>query len=63
MDPVLGRVSVELQQHVEVVDDLGDRFGIFGAVVDLECLDRDLCLVDVLGVVDVLECGQRAGMR
>jgi hypothetical protein len=46
----LGRILV-LQQHVGVVDDLGDGFGVFGAVVDLEGLDRDLGLVDVLGVV------------
>jgi hypothetical protein len=29
---VLGRVLVELQQDIGVVDDLGDRFGILGAV-------------------------------
>jgi hypothetical protein len=51
---VLGRIFVELQQHVGVVDDLGDRLGILRAVVDLEGFDRDLGLVDVLGVVDLL---------
>jgi hypothetical protein len=56
---MLGRIAVELQQHVEVVDDLGDRLGILRAEVDLEGFNRDLRLVDVLGVVDVLECGQR----
>ena len=51
-DPVLGRVPVELQEHVGVVDDLGDRLGVLRAVIYLEGLDRDLGLVDVLGVVD-----------
>jgi len=46
---MLGGVSIEFEQHVGVVDDLGDRIGVLGAVVDLECLDRDLGLVDVLG--------------
>src|ERR1700757_2720646 len=45
--PMLGRVLVELQQHVGVVDDLGHRLGVLGAVVDLEGLDRDLGLVDI----------------
>jgi hypothetical protein len=49
---MLGRVLVELQQHVGVVDDLGHRLGVLGAVVDLEGLDRDLSLVDILGVID-----------
>ena len=57
-----GGVVVELQQYVEVVGDLGDRLGVLGAVVDLEGLDRDLGLVDVLGVVDFLERGKRARM-
>ena len=54
MHPVLGRIPVELQQHVEVVGDLRDGLGVLGAVVDLERLDRDLGVVDVLGVVDLL---------
>jgi hypothetical protein len=62
MNPVLGRVFVELQEHVGVVDDLGDRFGILGAVVNLERFNRDLSLVEVLGVVDVLDCCRRRGM-
>jgi len=33
---------------------LGDRFGVFGAVVDLERFDRELGFVDILGVVDLL---------
>jgi hypothetical protein len=56
---VLGGIAVDLQQHVGVVDDLGDRFGVLGATVDLEGLDRDLGLVDVLSVVDVPDRRQR----
>src|SRR6266542_5443281 len=33
VDPVLGGVGVEGQQHVEVVGDLGGRLGPLGAVV------------------------------
>src|SRR5690625_4513793 len=55
VNPVLGRVAVELQEHVEVVGDLGDRLGVLGAVVELERFDRDLGVVEVLGVVDLLE--------
>ena len=50
---MLRRIPVELQQHVGVIDDLGDCFGMLGAVIDLERLDRDLSLVDVFGVVDL----------
>src|SRR6516225_9850909 len=60
VDPVLGGVFVELQQGVEVFGDLGDRLRILGAVVEFEGLGRDLGLVDVFGVVDVLERGQPA---
>ncbi|MDT5148326.1 MAG: hypothetical protein QOI01_59 [Mycobacterium sp.] len=42
MDPVLGGVLVELQEHVGVLDNLGDRLGVFGTVVDLERFDGDL---------------------
>ena len=62
MHPMLGRILVELQQHVGVVDDLGDRLRIFGAVVDFEGLDRELGLVDVLGVVDFPDRRQRTRM-
>jgi hypothetical protein len=51
---MLGGIPEELQEHVGVVDDLGDRLGILGAVVDLERLDRQLGLVDILGVVNLL---------
>ena len=62
---MLGGVFVELQQGVEVVGDLGDRLGVLGAVVELEGLGRDLGLVNVVGVVDVLERGvsARGGLR
>jgi hypothetical protein len=40
---MLGRVVVELQQHVQVISDLGYRFGVLGFVVPRElaycCLD------------------------
>src|SRR6185369_9150514 len=58
---MLGRILVELQQHVGVVDDLGDRLRVFGAVVDFEGLDRKLGLVDVLGVVDSLIAASAPG--
>ncbi len=47
MDPMLGRLFAELQQHIGVIDDLGDRLAVLGAVIDLECLDRDLGAVDI----------------
>jgi hypothetical protein len=50
MDPVLGRILVELQQQIEVIDDLGHGLGILGPEAELERLDRDLGLVDVFGV-------------
>ena len=40
VDPVLGGVVVERQQHVEVVGDLRDGLGPLGAVVGLERLGR-----------------------
>ena len=61
--PMLGRVVVELQQDIGVIDDLGDCLGVLGAVVDLECLDRNLGLGDVLSVVDLPECCQRTRVR
>jgi hypothetical protein len=60
---MLGRILVELQQHVGVAGDLRDRLGVLRAVVELERLDRDLRLVDILGVVDVAERRQRTGVR
>jgi len=56
---VLGGIAVEFQQGVQIVGDLGDRLGIFGAEVDLEGFDRDLGFVDILGVVDLFERCQR----
>jgi len=63
MYPVLGRIPVELQQHLGIVDDLRDRFRILRAVVDLERLDRDLRPVDVFGVEDLPHRRERARMR
>ena len=45
---MLSRVLVELQEHVSVIDDLGERFGELGAEVDFEGLDRDSGVVEVL---------------
>lgn len=63
MNPVFGRVLVELQQGVEVVDDLGDGVGGFGVVVVLERFDRELGPVDVFGVVDLLDRPPNPGRR
>ena len=41
---MFGRILVELQQGVEVVDDLGDRLGKLGAEVDFEGFDCELAL-------------------
>jgi hypothetical protein len=60
LDTALGGVSVEFEQHIEVVDDFGNRVRVIGAVVGFERLDRDLGLVDILGVVDLVERRQRA---
>jgi putative transposase len=38
---VLGGVVVELQEHVEVAGDLGDRLGPLRAEVSLECVRVD----------------------
>jgi hypothetical protein len=62
MHPMLGRIFVELKQHVGIVGDLRDRLGVLGLEVGGECFDRDLRLVDVFGVVDVLERRQRTGV-
>src|SRR5258708_39945091 len=56
VNPVLGGVVVEGQQHVEVVGDLGGRLGPLGAVVGGEHVGRGLGVVLVLGVPDL---GQR----
>jgi hypothetical protein len=60
---MLGGILVELQQHIGVVDDLGDRLGVLGAVVDLERLDRHLSMVDVFGVVDLPQRRERTRAR
>jgi hypothetical protein len=49
---VFGGILVGLQQGVQIVDNLGDHFGILGAEIDLEGVDRDLSVIDVLGVKD-----------
>jgi hypothetical protein len=60
---MLGRIPVELQQHLGVVDDLGDRSRILRAEVDLECLDRDPRPVDVFSVEDLPHRRKSARVR
>ena len=60
---MLGGEVVELEQHVQVVDDLRDGLGELGAVVDGERLRRDPGQVAVLGVVDVLHRPHRRRVR
>ncbi len=62
VDPVLGGVVVARGQYVEVVDDLGDGLGPFGAVVGGERLRGGQCVVLVLGVVDLRRRGLGAGV-
>jgi hypothetical protein len=57
VDPVLGGVVVERQQHVEVVADLRDRLGPFGAV---EVDERSGGVGGVLAVLGVVDLGQRS---
>jgi len=63
MDPVLGGVVVELQQHIEVVGDLRGGLGPLHAVVGLNALTAFTARSRVLGVVDLGECcpGARLG--
>jgi hypothetical protein len=58
---VLGGVVVELQQHVEVVGDLRDRFGPLGAVLGHEGAGSGLGVLAVFGVPDLGQRGLRAG--
>ena len=63
VDPVLGWVVVEREQHIEVVDDLGDGLGPLGAVVGGEGLRGGDGVVLVFGVVDLRKRGLRARVR
>jgi len=56
-----GRVVAEFQQHIEFVKDLRDGLGELCAVIDGERLRRDLRVIKVLGVVDLLHRGDRPG--
>jgi hypothetical protein len=53
VDPVLGRVVVEREQLLLVVDDLSDGFAELGAVGELERGDGAAGVVAVLGVPDL----------
>jgi len=60
VDPVLGGVVIERQEHVEVVGDLRDRLGPLRGVVGLERRGRLLRVLTVLGVPDLRKRGLRA---
>jgi hypothetical protein len=62
VDPVLGRVVVEPQQLVQIVGDLGDGLGEFGAVGQLKRGDGTAGVVAVLGVPDLGQGLLRAGV-
>ena len=53
VDPVLGRVVVEGQEHVEVVADLGGCFGPLDAVLGREILRRRGGVVFIFSVPDL----------
>ena len=63
VDPVLDREVVERKQSVPVLGDLRDGLGELGAVGLRERLDRLLGVSAGLGVVDLLHCLRRAGLR
>jgi len=63
VDPVLGRVVIEPQQHVEVVGDLRGGFGPLGAVVGHERPGRGFGVVLVFGVPDLRQRSLRARVR
>ena len=60
MDPVLGRVVIEREEHINVVGDLRRRFGPLGPIGDLERLHTLECVVFVLGLPDLGQRGPRA---
>jgi hypothetical protein len=62
VDPVLGGIVVEREQHVEVLGDLRDCHGPLRPVVGGERPGRLLGVVLVLGVPDLRERGLRAGL-
>jgi hypothetical protein len=63
MDPVLGGIAVQLQQHVKVVSDVGDRLGVLGSVIEFEGPDCGLGLVDILGAIHLPHRRDRTRMR
>jgi hypothetical protein len=60
VDPVLGGVVVEAEEHVEVVGDLGGCLGPLDAVVGGEPLRRGSGVGLVFGVPDLGQRGLRA---
>jgi hypothetical protein len=61
--PVLGRVVVERQQLVHVVDDFGDRLGELRAVGELERGHRAAGMRTVFGVPDLRQGPLRPRVR
>jgi len=62
VDPVLGGVVVELQEHVKIVGDLRDGLGPLRPVGLGERFRGPLGVVAVLGVPDLRECLSGAGL-
>ena len=62
MHPMLSRILVKLEQHIDVVDDLRDGLRVLRSVVEFEGLDRHLRFVDVLRDIDFLHRRERSGM-
>ena len=60
MDPVLGGVVVEREEHVDVVGDLHRGFGPLGPVITLERLHRRQSVLFVLGLPNLRQRGLRA---
>ena len=60
VDPVLGREVVEGEEHVEIVDDLGDRLGPFATELVRE---RVCCPSGVITVFGVADLGQHPSGR
>ena len=59
MDPVLGRIVIEREEHINVVDDLRSRFGPLGPIRVRECVWGIERVVFVLGLLDLRKRGLR----
>ena len=63
VDPVLGGVVVEREEHVDVVGDLRRCFGPLGPVCGLERLHSRQGVVFVFGLADLGQRGLRSRLR